>query len=296
MPSANLPSSPRQAAQPEVEHAQLGGRPRRGRRPVAEQLGDRAGPSAGDHQDVGAQRLLVQGHRPAVSGAIDGSHAGARANRRALALGTGGESGDQRLPAALEVADAGEEADPELSGGHVGAEGVMVGDERRHPHQGSRAGSRALGAQAPPQPLGDRQLAQTLVPAARDAGQPARQFEGSARKAPRFPMAHEHRAVRGRVPPGKVDSHRAQLAHRRAAHVEGVRALVQVEPLAALGGGSPAELGAGLEQRGGDAALGQAARRDEPGWPTADDDGCFGGDRVRLGRDHAHQTQQHADL
>lgn len=97
--------------------------------------------------------------------------------------------------------------------------------------------------------------------------------------------------MRGRVPPGRVDPHRAQLAHRRPAHVEGVRALVEVESTAALGGGATAEAGAGLEQRRVSAAFGQAAGCDEPRRPTAYDDRCPGMSHF-LGRSHIQQTQQ----
>ena len=91
-----------------------------------------------------------------------------------------------RPPAiASRPADSGrlEEADLELGGGHVGAESVVVSDERRHPHQRRRACPGALRAKAPPQPLADGQLAELLRPAARDGDQPARQRQGPAREA-----------------------------------------------------------------------------------------------------------------
>lgn len=255
------------ALQPEVEAGHLGRRAVRHGPP--EQLGRRGRTAGGDDDGgrVGELAHRVAGHDP---GAGTGGHAGERhdelipaalevahARTRALlhhlhrdlgahrcgVVRVGGEPGEQVQHLAHPPA-AGDAVDPLVRGAVGVLAGALAGERRQHaPELGLVAGTEGRGGQ---------------------------QGAGAGRGPVHPPVAHDD----ARHPRGNAGGSDAQLVERplgRAAPVEGVRALVEAEPVALVGGRPPAEPVAGLVHRHPGAGPGGEGGGGEAGQAAPDD-------------------------
>jgi hypothetical protein len=258
-----------QGAHADVERADLDRGPAGSRRAVTEQTRRRPWAARCDDHDAGAQPLAGHRHRPAGRRLLQRDGGGARAQRRAAAARPVGERVGERLPSPAQVADAVRESAPELQRGDVGAEAVVVGDERRQPHQrgGRLPGGAVEGAVEPRADAGRRQG----VVVAAHCFEPAAQGAGALDLATELTAAEV--ALAGAAPPPRrIDAERPQLAHRGAAEVQRVRPLVEHEAVAPVRGGTAPEAPPGLEQRGRHAGLGEAGGGQEAGRPAPDHD------------------------
>lgn len=137
------PPAFRQRTEPEIQHADLDRRARRRRSPITQQLGRRARRTDCDHHHVCGECPVVELHRPAVTITLERSHATPAMDGRSAPLRLCLQRIDERLPAAAYLAHTGKQRSTDLLSGDVGAQRLVIGDERRHRTSASAAG-RAL--------------------------------------------------------------------------------------------------------------------------------------------------------